>query len=183
MARQNVGHVLAIIGGIFGLLAFFFMPFISLGLLSATAEQLASLGNQVSSYGGQGNQLQLFWLEPVVAVAVIALAIYGLSKNKSSIRISRGPAVIVLILGAVALVALMILYGQMAQAFSDQSSSSYSNSSSFSLTSLLGGGFWVFLIGMILVVIGGIVALIPTPTTQQPTFQPPTMQPPTLPRY
>jgi hypothetical protein len=167
MTRQGIGYLLALLGGVLGLIAFFSMPFVSVGFISFTAQQLATYGNQATTLTNQSNQLQLFWLEPVVGLLICLVAGYGLFRSLGvgqqpvapgmPARADQGmliAGVITLILGVVASLALMVLYAQAAQGFS-------TDGTSYSLTSFLGSGFWAFLIGMLLAIAGGVMALVP----------------------
>src|SRR5260370_14667797 len=47
--ERNAGAIIAGIGGIVGLLSFFFMPYLSYGIISATGQQMARFCNHRSS--------------------------------------------------------------------------------------------------------------------------------------
>src|SRR5438552_1763151 len=95
MSQQNIGYIIAGVGGLVALLAFFFMPFLTVGPFSFTGQQLASAGNQISNSafgGGQLNQLQTLWLAPVVAGIATLIAAVQLFRSQSANGSSRWAA-------------------------------------------------------------------------------------------
>ena len=135
---RNVGNITALTGGILATLAFFLFPYISLGIFgSYTAVQLAE--------GIFGSSAPVLWLELLVALAVMALA--GLSWSGRS-RLASLPIVL---MGLSGVTLLIILGVYMAQT---QQQSLLGSAAAFYAT-----GFWLYVVGIAVVLAGGIIQL------------------------
>lgn len=136
--------------GILALLAFFFMPYIAVGIFTATGQQLASDGNQFS-------QFQILWLEPLVAALVIGITVYEVFRNKQNdvnALVAQRGAIGLISLAVLTLVALIIKYTIDAQPPAGQTAYNVSTIASF-----YSSGFWMYIVAMIGVIIGGIVQI------------------------
>src|SRR5690349_16428466 len=108
--QKNLGFIIAVVAGIVGLLAFFFLPFFSIfGFFSLTGQQVASLTDQGanSQYIGQYQGLQLLWALPLVAVVIILFALIPMLTRQSH-GATRGEAIGLIVLAALALIGLIV---------------------------------------------------------------------------
>jgi hypothetical protein len=154
--KQNMGFLIAAFGGLLGLFAFFFLPYINLGFLgSMTGSQLASVNNQIIQGAGA------LWLEPLVAVASIGVAIYPIVKSQGhewNKQTTKGLAVTLLCLAGLVLLILLIRLAIDSQPPNGVSDTGYSGPT---VASFYGGGIWAYFIAMIAVLVGSIVQLRP----------------------
>lgn len=155
-AQKNAGWIIALVGALVALLAFFSMPYISAGFFSFTAQQIASVGNQV---GGQFGNFQALWLEPVIAGGLLLFIGYELIASMNSATSTQGGATTLVVLTSLILV---FLIGKLL--FSDSQPLVSTNflgqtTTSPSLASYYGSGFWMYIVGIIIMLAGGIVAL------------------------
>jgi hypothetical protein len=150
--QQNVGFIIASCGGVVALFAFFLLPYLSLGFLgSLTGAQLASVNNQLIQ--GMG----VLWLEPLVAAAVIGIAIYSIVKSQRDEldkQVANGLAVALILLAGITLFVLFLRY--LSDAQPPQSESGFAGPS---LASFYGAGMWIYFLAMLAVLAGGIVQL------------------------
>ena len=163
---QNRGNLTAAIGGVVALISFFVLPYygISAGSLGSQSYSASDMTN--GTYGGSG----ALWLIPLLAIVAIAVAcivtfgirsIQGLTPRNAAYAI----------LGSGGLSALIFLYtlyavnSKISQATNGLNLSSVGVSYGFSL------GFWLTLLAMIAVTVGGIMNL------RQVQAQPPMMPP------
>jgi hypothetical protein len=180
--NRILGFIIALIGGGLALLSFFAMPFLSFGgLISFTGQQIASLASQFSQYSSSsinGQAFVVLWLAPVVSALILLV---GGLQLRSSVQLStRKMAAWWMI--ALAVVGLLVYVGIYIYA-----SSQIPSSSSISITSLLGSGFWIYILSMVAVIVGSIIQLnmkLPTQAWQSPA-QPwqPTQPPPASSQY
>ncbi len=151
--QRNAGFIIAVIGGIVGLLSFFVMPYLSFaGYITATGQQLASLGYQISNFygeyagGQQFNALELLWLILVIAGLITLIAGVQLFR-RGNVSGGRAAGGLVIALAVIALVGLLAAYVYI----SGQLQSSTNGMVSF--TSFLGAGLWVFMLAMIAAIV------------------------------
>ena len=166
--QKNLGFIIAVVAGIVGLLAFFFLPFFSVfGIISLTGQQVASLTSQNanSQVLDQYQGLQLLWALPIVALLIIALALIPMLPRQSR-SAARGEAIGLIILSVLILIGLIVRY------IIDSQPVSSSLTISISLASFYGSGFWAYAVAMIAALIGGILAL------RAPSQQPLSASPP-----
>lgn len=155
---RNAGFIIAGIGGIVGVLSFF-LPYLSYGFITATGQQLASLGYQFgnqynSSYSSsnpQLNALLFLWLLPVVAGIIILLAGVQLLRSKEPGK--KASAGWLIALAVLAILGLLGAYIYLTIQIQN------STSSPVTLTSVIGSGIWVYIIAMIAVIVGGAIQL------------------------
>ena len=152
----NAGSIIAGIGGVVGLLSFFFMPYLSYGFITATGQQLASFGYQYSSgyYGSsqqQFNGLLYLWLLPVIAGIIVLIAVVQLFSSGGAGKKAAGGWLI-----ALAVLAILGLLGAYIYLTAQIQNST---SSPVTLTSLIGSGIWVYIIAMIASIVGGILQI------------------------
>ena len=153
--QKNLGFIIAVVAGVVGLLAFFFLPFFSVfGIFSLTGQQVASLTSQNanSQVLEQYQWLQLLWALPIGAVIIIALGLIPMLTRQSRSAV-RGAAVGLIIVSGLMLIGLIVRY------IIDSRPVSSSLTISVSLASFYGSGFWAFAVAMIAALIGGIIAL------------------------
>lgn len=184
---KSAGFIIALIGGVVGLIAFFAMPFVSaFNFVSVTAPQLISLATESNSSSSSGQGLVILWLAPVLAGIAVLIAAFQFRSTvqASSKRAGGGWLVALGILGVVIYIGILIYANSL---FYSSTSSGYNGPS---LLSFLGAGVWIYLIGMVGVIIGGAMGLstksAPVMTApsqpympyQQPQTQYPPDQPP-----
>ncbi len=143
--QQNVGFLIATAGGALALFAFFFLPYLSLGFSGPlTGSQLASMNSG------------LLWLEPLIAAAVIGIAVYQIARSQGH-EIDKQAAwrlaIALMILAGITLLALFIKYTIDTQPPIQLPS----GSSGPPLASFYSSGIWVYFLGMLAVFVGGIV--------------------------
>ena len=134
--RRKIGNVLALCGGILATLAFFLFPYISLGIFgSYTAVQLAN-----GVFGSSA--APSFWLELVVALVIVALAAVAWHRP--------GPSAVLpsVIIGVSSLTLLVLGATYVMQS---QQQSLFGSAASFYST-----GFWLYLFGIVVALVGGI---------------------------
>ena len=172
---KTTGYIIALIASLVALLAFFVMPYISVGFFgSATGVQIVTTiiqALQISSSSpfnpgnNQATWLLLIVLLPVVAAITALIAGVQMSRGR---RAGKAGAAWLIILGGLILAGLGVLYFYL--------SSVTPAGFPISITSLLGIGYWVNLLAMIAVIIGGILALktaipvVPQPWSQAPAW-------------
>jgi hypothetical protein len=154
-AKRNTGFLIAGVGGFVGLIAFFLLPYVNLGFFgSLTGSQLASVNNQLIQ--GMG----ALWLEPLVSLAIIGMAVYPVVKDQKqelSKQTIRGLAVTLLCVASLVLLILLIRLGVDSQPPAGISSDSgYSGPT---IASLYGSGMWTYFIAMVAVLVGSIVQI------------------------
>jgi hypothetical protein len=140
--RAKTGGQITLIGGIVGLIAFFLLPYLSLGVLSYSGVQLAGFASQL---GASGDTL-LIWLIPV---AGLAAAIQGgrMISRASQMQPARGLAIGAAVSGGVGVLVLFLPFV------------SSSGSAAQIALSFVGFGYWVTLLGLGAALVGGIIAL------------------------
>lgn len=152
--KQNAGFLIAAFGGLLGLFAFFFLTYINLGFLGTlTGSQLASVNNQLIQGAGA------LWLEPLVAVTIIGIAVYPLVKSQKqewNKQTAKGLAITLLCLAGLTLLILFIRVIIDSQPPDGISAADYSGPT---VASLYGGGMWTYFTAMLAVLVGSIVQL------------------------
>jgi hypothetical protein len=157
--EKNAGFITAVIGGIVGIVSFFAMPYLAYGFITATGQQLASLGYQYanqnstsySSNSSQYNSLLLLWLLPVIAGLIILVAgIQLFRSNDTGKKASAGWLIGLAIIAMLGLIGAYIYITIQIQ---------NTTSSSVSLTSVIGSGIWMYMIAMVAVIVGGIIQM------------------------
>src|SRR5258708_37378497 len=187
--QSKAGFIIAVVGGIAGLLSFFFMPYLSYSFVSVTGQQLASLGNQVSSYSalyGNGTQqfngLLLLWLIPIVSGLITLIAGVQLFKSPGNATVT-GRKVAggwLIVLAALPLIGMGGVYIYLTNQIQG------STFPTVSLGSLIGTGLWVLILAMIAVIVGGAMATrtkaSPTSFSSQQSWPPSQTQYPPFPQ-
>jgi hypothetical protein len=136
--RNNIGNMTALAGGILALLAFFLFPYISLGIFgSYTAVQLAG--------GIFGLHMPALWLELLAALVMLALAGYSWSRREGSASWSM----LLVGLSGVTLLVILVIY-----VIQSQQRSLFGSDAAFYAT-----GFWLYLVGLVAALVGGIIQL------------------------
>ena len=157
--ERNAGFLIAGIGGVVGILSFFSMQYLSYGFITATGQQLASLGYQYSSQfsssdnssTSQYNALVLLWLLPVIAGIIILIAAVQLFRsNETGKKASAGWLIGLALLAILGLLGAYIYLTVQIQ---------NSTTSSVSLTAVIGSGIWIYLVAMAAVIVGGIIQI------------------------
>nr|HET6901055.1 hypothetical protein [Ktedonobacteraceae bacterium] len=154
LTQQSTGWIVAGIGALLALLSFFSMPYIAYGYFTATAQQLASAGGQ---YGSQFNNLQLLWLEPLIAVVLLGIAGVELYKSMGPAHDTMGG--IAGMIGISGITLLFILGKLLIFDIQGTTSSNYFGGTvtSPALASFYGAGFWAFIVGVAVALVGGII--------------------------
>ena len=130
LSRGLAGFIVAGSGGVVALIAFFALPFASLGgWLSFTGPQLAGMDEGQSS---------LLWLIPAAALIAVILSAGSIWGKSASQKKLKKNGLILGLLGAVAAGLLFVVL---------------LNASEYS--SFLGGGFWLTLLALIAICVGG----------------------------
>lgn len=155
LTQQSTGWIVAGVGALLALLAFFSMPYIAYLYFSVTAQQLASAGSQ---YGSQFSNLQLLWLEPLIALVLLAIA--GVQLYKSMGPRTDKSAGIAGMLGVSGVTLLFILGKFLFFDTQSVTTTSYfgGTTTSPALASFYGAGFWVYVVGIAVALVGGIIA-------------------------
>lgn len=196
-SKRNIGYIIAVVGSLVCLLAFFAMPYLTLGFFgSLTGSQLANVANQVANsnsgsifgqgYSSQVSSLQLLWLEPLIAAIVLIVAgiqlmpkstmtpttsseklqqgitnpdgsVQAAAPQAISVQATTTPAasIALIALSGLTLLGVGIRYLSDAQPPDGLSTSYYTGPT---IASFYGSGIWFFVIGMIAVLVGGIMA-------------------------
>lgn len=155
LPQRNAGFITAGIGGIVGLLSFFFMPYISYGFITATGQQLTSLGYQAATQYGysssqpQFNGLLLLWLLPIVAGIIVLIAGAQLFRIEGAGK--KAAAGWLIGLAVLAILGLLVAYIYLTAQIQN------STSSSVTLTSVIGSGVWIYIAAMIAIIVGGVI--------------------------
>ncbi len=166
-SSENRGYLIAGIGGIVALLAFFGLPFVTVLIFSVTGMQFANSG-----LGATG----ALWLVPVAAVVAIGLSVwelYARSPRIGSYAVTgRAVALAILAGGVAGTVALLIVLFQAAFGL-PALTSSYGITGvevpGYGVQGALGLGFWVALLSTIAVGIGGYLGYRQPRPTATPT--------------
>lgn len=132
--------------GVLCLLAFFCMPYVTIPILGAAS------GGQLAGFQPDGSVtwIQALWLQPLLALVMIGLAIPTLIKNYAESEGPLGAFVLMLAIGMFIVEIAATIY------LNSQMSNSYS---SISITSFYSTGFWVYNLGLVLAVIGSLIHL------------------------
>lgn len=161
------GIVWATVGGAAATLSFFVLPYVNLGLLgSATGVQTASALNTLYSAASQAcgqlgssgpssscnqgpNLAVLLWVQVAcAAIAVITAGLAWLGSQQNGASVSHGASAIVFIAGSVGTLAMFLpLLGLRSSAGVQL------------ISSVVGIGYWVMVIGLITAAIGAIAQL------------------------
>lgn len=184
---KSAGFIIALIGGIIGLIAFFALPFVTaFNFVSATAPQLLSLAAQSNSSSSNGQAVFILWLAPILAgISVLIAALqFRSTAQESSKRAAGGWLIALGILGAALYIGIAIYANSLLY---NSSSSGYNGPSLFSF---LGAGFWLYILSMVGVIIGGAIGLntksapvISAPPQPYMPYQQPPTQYPSYPPY
>ena len=150
--NKNLGFIIALIGSGLAILSFFTMPYLAAGLLSFTGEQIASLGVQYPNNSNSGQGLVYFWLAPAIALILFVIAALQLpgSKSLATKKIAAGWLIGLALVTFISMLGLLIYLNNQFQA---------QNPGSPSFVSFLSIGFWIFLLSIVAVFIGGIIEL------------------------
>lgn len=155
ITQQNIGPLTVICGGLIALFAFFSLPYLSLGFFGTlTGSQLANTNNQLIQGTGA------LWLEPLVAVVVIGIAIYllvGNQRREIAPSTIQGVAVSLVSLAGLTLLVLLIKYATDAQPSTSASNPGFTGPS---IASFYGAGVWIYFLAIVIVLVGGIVQLV-----------------------
>ncbi len=154
LTQQSTGWIVAGVGALLALLSFFSMPYLAFGYFTATAQQLASASGQ---YGSQFTNLQLLWLEPLIAVVLLGIAGVELYKSMGPAHDAMGG--IAGMIGISGITLLFILGKLLIFDIQGTTSTSYFGGTvtSPALASFYGAGFWAFIVGIAVALVGGII--------------------------
>ncbi|SRR6266852_6460267 len=184
---RKVGAIVALCGSILALFAFFALPLFVFGLFSVTAQQIASSSFNTgygynTGYGSSSSQSwSWLWIAAVLALVVCLLALVplfskgstapppvhnpedtqyqasypptpatGYTQMKSSGEVRAASAGIV-ICSVISIIVVIVSYTYLSQ----QGNAGIS----ISATSFLGTGFWLYAIGAITELVGGIMQI------------------------
>lgn len=179
MSQRTLGYAITAVGGFIALLAFFAMPYLAFGFLSATGSQLASAGGDYQGYA-------ILWVEPIIAGIVLLLAVVQLYNTQRSIDTETSKTIDIGVIGLSGLTLLVIL-GKFLLVDTQSTTSTGAfgiTTTTPALASFYGSGFWVYAIGIAAALVGGILALraasslAATTTTISPPSNTPSSQPP-----
>jgi hypothetical protein len=150
MAR---GGLVAVIGGVVAIIAFFALPYLSIGFLgSYTGAQVAGL---IGAAGDRGSTIATFmWLIPILGLLAAVLGGVMLARAANlPTNLARGLAIAAILIG---LVGALVLIVPIVRADS-------LNTGGFDVAQLALGfvsfGYWATLLGMVVVLAGGISAI------------------------
>ena len=154
MSQRLLGYGLTVVGGLLALLAFFTMPYIAYGFISATGSQIAGgLNGLAPGYG-------MLWLEPVIAalvVLIVGIQLFG--SQSSGTEVGQGVATGVVVVSALTLLIVFCKYLFVDTQGTTTTDSLGITSTSPAMASLYGSGFWVYLVGIVVILVGGILAM------------------------
>lgn len=140
-----IGAIIAAVGTALSLIAFFMMPYVTIGPFSFTALQIAS-GN---INGVQVSWQPLLWLEPIIAVALLIIALTRFMRSKEPMYDGGvAPMTILLILASLTLLFLLAKFFL----FDNQPVLPH-------FTPVYGAGYWVYMIGLAITIVGGVIHL------------------------
>ena len=149
--KTSVGPLIAAGGGLLAVLAFFFLPYLSLGFLgSLTGVQVASISNRYLQSTG------ILGLEPIVAAAAFGIAVYLIVKGqKQEIdqQVAKGLAMTLIVLSGITVLIVFIKYIVDLQPAIQMPS----GAAGPALASFYGAGIWIYFLGMLAVLIGGFI--------------------------
>ena len=147
---MNTGGKVSAVGGALALVAFAFLPYLSLGLLSVTGWQIASAVTQLSTLSSGNQAFILIWLIPISSLVTAglggALALQDAFASANSRR-TLGILVSLVSLVGLALLILALVRGQP------------SGTSTIGIAHFLGLGYWLSVIGFGLGLVGGIMTV------------------------
>ena len=157
------GYLVTVIGCVISLLSFFLLPYLVIsfpnsGPYAFTGFQLTDFGSQsqVLADSDLSNRMQLLWVQPLLVVLVLLIALIQLllsfNKKRDEMAAQRG-ALGVLLIGGFTLIMLLCRY------FSDAQSTVMLNDVPSTGGSLYNLGFWGLGVGVLLAVVGGVIAL------------------------
>jgi phosphoglycerol transferase MdoB-like AlkP superfamily enzyme len=162
--QKTLGFIIAVVAGFVALLAFFALPFISSNFRPYTGITIAT-----QSPGG----IPLFWIVAGVAGAVIMIAgvqmFRGQGNDMKDVVAGRVAAWCSIELAGFILLILLGLYAYIISNIPLSASNGDG----------IGFGFWTYVLAMISVIVGGMIALVNTPVSR-PSLQPQQWQQPQL---
>ncbi|MEU5845966.1 hypothetical protein [Saccharopolyspora shandongensis] len=141
------GAVTVALGGVITIMAFLAVPLLHVPIFGGlTGATIADLGTQ-SGYG----QVGLLWLLPFLAAIVVVVGTWQVFSMTATPGQRRNGAIVSVVLAALVIIGYLVLLGVIQKDISDASESSVSASD------LIGAGFWIGILGMVVSCIGGIV--------------------------
>lgn len=144
--QQVLGFIIIVCGGLLALIVFFSLPYVALGPFALT-------GSQVAHNNG------FFWIEPIIAGIIVAIAGWQIVMSLGGETDSDKSVVAIIGLSLLALAILLI------SSFLQPNYPAYVKLASVSISSLTtispsnGSGFWLYIIGMIVVLVGSAVQI------------------------
>ena len=157
LSGRSLGPIIATVGALLALLAFFAMPYLSAGPLSISAVQAASGNISGFQFGGQ----PFLWLEMLTAGILIVIAIIQVVKSLNPAEYISGGTMSGMI--ALAVIALLFLLGKYFL-FDTQPTILGTNLLGNNITvppisSFYGSGYWVYIVSLVITIVGGGIAL------------------------
>ena len=149
---RTTGYLLALIFGFLSLLIFFFLPYFEYTLGTPTAGPWT--GQQLAS---QLHDYQVLWLEPVVAVVIIALSSLQLLLARTVLQ-RESDRIYGIILLVISLITVLLLFLQ----FSIDTQNSYISTThdfATSHASSIRAGYWLY-VTCIAVAVGGSLLVV-----------------------
>lgn len=144
----RMGAVVAICGVVLSLLSFFILPYVSVLSISVTGAELANLSADARQliYGDSGGEwLLAWWLIPLAAAAALIIAIL-MRTSRSGPRKVLAAALVGI--GAAVTVGLLVAFSYLANEVNSDIASAAT-----------GLGFWLTVIGAVVIAGGGVVTL------------------------
>jgi hypothetical protein len=142
--QPHLGKIIATGAGLLAVYSFAAMLWISLGIFgNYTAVQVAQFASQVL----HTQQLTYLWLELLLSVALTLLALTSFFTQTKEQMFS----IVIIGLGAVGFISMIAIYVFLSQQVIPLVS--------ISLTALLGSGFWLYTISIVIATTGGIIQL------------------------
>jgi hypothetical protein len=146
LLQRMLGFIIIVCGGLLALFAFFSLPYVALGPFSFT-------GSQVAQNNG------FLWLEPIIAGIIVAIAGWQILTSLGGEPASDESLVAIIGLTLLALAILLI------SSFLQPNYPVYVKLASASISSVTtispsnGSGFWLYIVGMIIVLVGSAVQI------------------------
>jgi putative copper export protein len=163
---RKTGAIIALCGGLLSLISFFAFPLIVIGPFSLTAQQIASFSFNSIGYGNSSyKSLGWLWVAALLALVLCLLALVPLLSQDSTVAPPDAPPEYaqaqssgeakatagIIICSIISLIIVFISYAYLSQ--------QGNTSIGLSGASFLGAGFWLYGLGALGGLVGGIIQM------------------------
>ena len=146
IAQQNLGYIIIMCGGLLALIVFFSLPYTTLGPFFLTGSQIA-------------NNNGFLWLEPIIAGVIVAIAGLQMLLSLNGTTESDKAISAIIILSLLAFVVLLISSLLQPNIPNYVRLASISISLSPVISPSYGSGFWLYIVGMGVVLAGSVIQI------------------------